>query len=95
MERIKPIAEFLAYVLIGVGGLGMVLSKLGIFSLGKNKKEECPDGDCKKQLITTTEKVGTHERQISELFKTTHEISEDVAYIRGRLAGAKVIKFDE
>lgn len=97
MDSIRPIAEAVTYILVGLMGVGMVLSKLGLFTLGKKKDDgdECPEPGCKKSVITLVEKAVTHDRQISELFDTTKAVCEDVAYIRGRLAGAKIIKFDE
>jgi len=58
-------------------------------------RAHCPEDSCKATVISTAERVRTHDDQISKLFETTKKISEDVAFMRGKLSGAKIVRFQE
>ena len=61
-----------------LGGIGMILNKLGLLVVGR-KQEECPDPGCQTNVQNISEKVGKIEEKLDK-------VSDDVSFIRGILA---------
>ena len=68
-----------------LGGIGMILNKLGLLVVGR-KQEECPDPGCQSNVKNIAQKVDKIEETQGKQWEKLNEIGEHVSFIRGSLA---------
>lgn len=75
-----------------LGGVVMVLKKMGLVTFGKNSKPkdnpgkvECPDRDCQTRQAVMSKEVeilGANQEKMWEKFEV---VAEDINYVKGRI----------